>query len=93
MQCAGLMAPRVSFWHNPNTKAIAEHGQGEVLINSAKEKERADTPGNLVQLSPMLGYTHFTNWGFLADGSVPYVVGNLVDAIATSLVAPVDGAR
>lgn len=83
LQCAGAVNPKVDFFNDPRTKAIASEGAGEVHINTAKAEFGAGSPGNLAhEMAHTLGYRHFTNVRRFAQQGVPYVVGDLVDEIA-----------
>lgn len=80
--CAGSQTVKFGFYEKKNTRAIAYEQNGIVYINTAKNT--AGTPKNVAhEFTHTLGYTHFTNWAILGRGSVPYVVGGLVDS-ATS---------
>ena len=84
MVCAGEITPSISFYHDPNTRAIAYESNGALFINTAKKFAGAGGPGNIAhEVTHTLSYTHFTNWAFLGKSSVPYRIGNLVEKLAS----------
>ena len=83
MVCSGEISPSISFYHDPNTRAIAYESDGALFINTAKEAAGAGGTGNIAhEVTHTLNYTHFSNWAFLGKCSVPYRIGNLVEKLA-----------
>jgi hypothetical protein len=80
LACAGEQALKVGLYHDPAMPTLAFEKRGAVFLNAAKS--RAGTPANLAhEFAHVLGYTHATWWGWRREGSVPYVVAEVIQAL------------
>lgn len=78
---AGEIVIHVGFYSSWLTRAIAYEEQGAVFVNTRKEAYGAGSPGNMAhETAHAMDYEHDGNSAAGNENTVPYVIGNLVDA-------------
>jgi hypothetical protein len=83
MQYAGPVVLEIGFYERWWTRAIAREMGGYVDVNTAKVKQGAGSPGNIVhEFAHTLGYRHKSNLESRSSSTVPYVIGYIVDRLS-----------
>ena len=83
LACAGPQELKIALYRDASMPTAAFEKRGAVFLNAAKP--RAGEPGNLAhEFAHVLGYTHVSWWSWRREGSVPYVLGRIVDELDSS---------
>lgn len=81
LEHAGEVTIKVGFYSRWWTRAIAYEKNDTVFFNTRKESRGAGSPANIAhEVMHALGYRHNGNYTAGNENTVPYVIGDMVEA-------------